>query len=178
MEEKKRSRFNNKYIIGGIIFLLFWVIGQNALNSAKDRATTSHANEQGLPRGEEIKGHIFDVPALLGKNVDEIEQTLGESEKINGVVDEPTDLQLELGTTEWDRTWKKGGYELLVTYNVKTRQVKDFFIPLQSGGSASDINQLLRVGNLQKGAPEYTIKSVEALNEANTFTGIIVTPID
>lgn len=68
---------------------------------------------------------VFDIPSLLGKNVDQIKATLGSPLDDN----EPTAQQLEFGAEEWQKEFKKSGYTLLVTYNPRTRVVLDFFMP-------------------------------------------------
>jgi hypothetical protein len=65
---------------------------------------------------------IFDVPSLVGKNVTEIVTILG-TPSSNDV---PKEEQL-LSNREWDMSFRKDGFQLLVTYNYDTKVVKDFF---------------------------------------------------
>lgn len=107
---------------------------------------------------------VFDVPSLLGKNVDQIKAVLG-----NPVSDaEPTKQQLSVGVSEWDKEFQKDGQSLLVTYNPKTRQVIDFFI---SGTSKTDV---LIIGNLKDGDSKYSIDYVKSLKNPAEITGVKV----
>jgi hypothetical protein len=71
---------------------------------------------------------VFDLEKLYGKNIDEIRSILGNP--IDGNHIEPTKQQINLGMAEdgWDNTFEKDGYDLLITYDVSTRNVIDFFI--------------------------------------------------
>jgi len=121
------------------------------------------------------KQYVFDVPALVGKNIDEIRVILGEPE--DGKLKEPNDQQIELGTTEWNNTFEKGGKELLVTYNIKTRKVIDFFISTDdSSGATDNTRHLLELGNLTENDPRYKIEFVKAFIKPSVFTGVKAIP--
>ncbi len=115
---------------------------------------------------------VFDVPSLVGKNVDQIRKILGNP------VDkdiEPTKLQLEMMGQEvtWYNSFKKEGVDLLVTYDAKTRKVVDFFI---SDLGDQDKIRLLAAGNLKNGDPAYVLEFVKALKDPTTYTGVKITP--
>lgn len=111
---------------------------------------------------------VFDVPSLIDKNVDEIVQVLGKPEND----DEPTDLQIKSGIIEWEKSFQKGGYELLVTYNAKTRKIIDFFIPSNSStGMTDNIDELLQVSNV-KNNTALKVEPVKSLKNPNEFTGV------
>jgi len=111
---------------------------------------------------------IFDVPSLIDKNVDEIVQVLGKPEND----DEPTELQIKSGIVEWEKSFQKGGYELLVTYNATTRKVIDFFIPTNSStGMTENIDELLQVSNVKNNAV-LKVEQVKTLKNPKEFTGV------
>ena len=118
---------------------------------------------------------IFDVPALLGKNIDEVRQTLGQP--TDGALIEPTARQQELGATEvWDNTFEKDSQPLLVTFNPTSRDVIDYFISTDDpSGATKDKKKLLEVGNLKEGASNYSVEFVTAINDPSVYTGVKVT---
>lgn len=137
----------------------------SALADQNPSSTESNTNTQ--------SNFVFDVPALIGKNIDSIRTTLGNPK------DNPMDLtgeQLKLGAKEWSNEWGKNGYSLTVTFNPTTRMVKDFFVGTNT--SAEDKNPLLLVplANLDQSSKDYEIEPVKQLKNPNLYTGIIITP--
>ena len=111
---------------------------------------------------------VFDVPSLIDKNVDEIVQILGKPE----YDDEPTELQIKSGIVEWEKSFQKDGYELLVTYNAKTRKVIDFFVPTNSStGMTDNIDELIQVSNV-KNNTSLKVEPVKTLKNPKEFTGV------
>lgn len=123
---------------------------------------------------EDTTKMVFDIPKLVGKSVKQIESLLGPADSSF----EPTDLQLEMGVTEADKTFNKDGSSLLITYDYRTGKIKDFFIdtPDPSGATDSTVS-LLKLGNLERGSGRYTIKFVPTIKDPSVYTGVIVTPI-
>lgn len=116
---------------------------------------------------------VFDVPSLVGKNIDQIRETLG---KPTDDSPEPTKLQLDLmgnSSVEWGNNFTKNGITLLVTFNPKTRTVIDFFIPRVGD---QDKASLLSAGNVQEKSSDYTIEFVKAIKNPSDFTGLKITP--
>lgn len=148
--------------------------------------TTSTTALTGTPTGEtdlkikykeyldpQINKQIFDVPSLLGKDVDQIRQVLGKP------VDkdiEPTELQLEMmgDNVEWDNSFEKEEVTLLVTYDARTRNVKDFFI----GHSVveDDKETLYKIGNVKQYVKSYRLEFVKANLRPGLYTGLKITP--
>ncbi len=166
--KSKKSWFLRHKIISAILLVfVVIIIAAIADGPAEQKATdTQVASTASEP--------VFDVPALMGKNVDEITTMLGKPMSD----DEPTAQQLVLGTKEWSNTYKKDDQELLVTYNLKSRTVIDFFISAHSDNELSrkDMDKLLEVGSLKQGASDYSIEYVKALKDPSTYTGIKITP--
>ena len=107
----------------------------------------------------------FDVPALVGKDVDEIKTILGNPDRGT----DPTKAQLELGTTEWSKEYERNGIILSITYEISTGKVIDLFIAKHS----ESISDILAVGNLSRSDSRYSVELVKAIN-AKGYTGAIV----
>lgn len=109
----------------------------------------------------------FDAPFLIGRSIDELRQILGTPIDNDA---EPTDLQLRMGVDEWDNAFAKDGEELLVTFDPRTRRVRDLFL----GGS--DRAVLMQKCNVVEGATDYRVESVRALRNPAEITGIKIVP--
>jgi len=121
--------------------------------------------------------YTFDVPSLIGKNIDEIRQILGEPTDAKDML-EPNQAQLDLGVGEWDNTFEKNGKSLLVTFNVKSRKVVDFFIDTDdSSGKTKDKAHLLELGNLKENDSKYKIEFVKVVNDPSYYTGVKAMPL-
>ena len=112
----------------------------------------------------------FDVPALVGKNIDQIRKRLGT----------PVDRHIEppptVSTDEWSNEFHHDGRSLLVTYNPKTRQVEDFFVGDDTASAPiTDYSPLLPVVNAKESSPDYYIEPVPAMGESG-YTGIKIIP--
>lgn len=57
---------------------------------------------------------IFDVPSLMGKNIEEIRKELGTP--IDKEI-EPSNLQKKMKVDFWDNAYEKEGNTLLITFN-------------------------------------------------------------
>lgn len=166
--DKSKNWFLRHKIISGIIVVFVLIIIAAATSDPKPVTTTDSTNQNATVEP------VFDVPALIGKNIDEITAMLGKAEKD----DEPTAEQLALGTKEWWKTYKKGNYELLVTYTPQDRSVIDFFIPAVSDNKLSqeDMEKLKVVGQVEKPSDIYSVELVKSLKDPSTFTGIKIIP--
>ena len=116
----------------------------------------------------------FDVPSLVGKNIDQVRTILGSPANGKSIKQplEPTKQLVSLGTTEWDNLFKKDGEELLVTYDVASRRVMDFFL----SDDSPDRDRLVRVGNLNPNSTNYRIEYVQNLADPSQITGVKVIP--
>ncbi len=123
------------------------------------KAPTTNQNIQ----KEEIKT-VFDVPSLIGKNVDEIIKIVGQP-KENSL---PTKDQTKL-SKEWSIEFGKENQTLLVEYNVDTKVVKDLFI------SGDNKEKLLKIGNLKENADSYTLDFVKLQRDPSQITGVTIT---
>jgi hypothetical protein len=169
-------------------FLLFvgysCVAGVAGLDKAKEKAqqkqkeqdaqqALENTNSAVTATEEAQEPMVFDLEALYGKNIDEIRTTLGEP--IDTQLD-PTSLQTEVGISEWNNTFEKDEYTLLVTYDNNTRKVIDFFIPTNDpSGATKDVGILKAVGNVND-TTQYTVEPIHALTDPSSYTGLKVTP--
>ena len=116
---------------------------------------------------------VFDVPALLGKNIDEIRKILGQP---IGKDIEPTkqQVQTERDFGYWDNEFLKDNLSLIVSFDPKTRKVKDYII--SSDTPIEDISVWEKQGNLTETDKRYSIKAIDLDRKHLKFTGIIITP--
>ncbi|MEI7689826.1 MAG: hypothetical protein WCI79_02580 [Candidatus Saccharibacteria bacterium] len=176
MSEDEKKKVKKKFIIIAIIVFVIICIGgsgSKTVNTAQTSTPTEPKQQVVAPVEPVTPKYSFDVPSLLGKDIDEVRLILGAPE--DKTLSEPTAEQISLGADEWDNTFKKDGKELLVTFSANTRKVVDFFISADDpSGVTTDVQHLLDIGNLKEGASNYTIKQVKALKNPSAITGIIV----
>ncbi len=117
---------------------------------------------------------VFDVPSLMGKNLEELKSTLGTpAEETN-----PPALQIQNGTTgEEYISWEKDGAGLMVFYEYKTKKINDYFVTV-GDGATRDKGLLLGVSDLKEGADAYGVEFVQVINPPTPglYTGVKVTP--
>lgn len=89
---------------------------------------------------------VFDVPTLLGQDIDQIRSSL--LGKTQGRADDPNARQYQSGPTEWTKTFARDTTTLLVSFNSQTRQVHDLFIRTAHGPTA-DYSSLLQLANVR-----------------------------
>lgn len=116
--------------------------------------------------------YAFDIPSLVGKDIDGVEVTLGKPKD-----GEPTAQQLRLGVKEWNKTFIKNGKELLVTYTVADRKIVDFFISTDDpSGKTTNTAHLLELGNLKQYTSSYLVDFVKTIKDPGAYTGVKITP--
>ena len=145
-----------------LIFIVILLNSCGPSNSTEPTTTTTIAKT-------DIKA-VYDVPSLIGKNIDEIRKVLG---KPSDKEIEPTKLQMKMKFDSWDNSFEKDGRTLLVTFNPQNRQVVDFFIETTDpSGSTSDYSELLKICNLTNDNPKYSIEPVQTIKDNTKYTGI------
>jgi hypothetical protein len=132
-----------------------------------EQAVEPEQHRPPTPRLAQTAPVTFDVPSLIGKSIDELRRILGTPIDNDA---EPTDLQLRMGVDEWNNAFAKDGEELLVTFDPRTRRVRDLFL----GGS--DRTVLMQQCNVVEGATGYRVESVRALRNPAEITGIKIAP--
>jgi hypothetical protein len=172
-ERRKSTSFLIAIIVGVIVLFVF--IGGGFSKPADKTVDTADSTPtvSTMPTTPVALNYTFDVPSLLGKNIDEVRLVLGTPSDKERT--EPTVEQIELGADTWDNTFKKDGQELLITFNPITRKVIDFFIATDDpSGATTDKQHLLEIGNLTDNNPNYTVVPVKAIKDPSVMTGIIV----
>ncbi len=81
----------------------------------------------------------FDVPALIGKNIDEVRKVLGKP------LENPPDPS-NSKEEHYDNIYKKDGQTLLISYNLNNRKISSFFIV--SSTDYDNVKDLMKIGNL------------------------------
>jgi hypothetical protein len=155
--EKKKNWFVKHKILTAILVIVVILIFKGAAESGNASRVSENQTKT------EVKT-VFDIPSLVGKNVDEIIAVIGQP-KENSL---PTEEQSKL-TNEWSIEFGKDGQTLLVEYNLKTKVVKDLFI---SGDNKED---LLKIGNLKENADNYTLEFVKQQTDPTKITGVTIT---
>ena len=161
-----KDKANRKFVgmVFGIATVLFFILfGATSSKSTPSTNPTTTTNNTPTKTS-----YSFDIPSLLGKNIDEIRLVLGTP--LDKDLTEPTAEQLKLGAGEWDNSYKKGDQELLVTFNPTTRKIVDFFL------SGDNKAKLIEAGNLKENDTSYTIEQVKQLKNPTAITGIKITP--
>jgi hypothetical protein len=121
---------------------------------------------------KEVQKTSFDVPSLIGKNIDEVATILGTPKNSP----EPKAGQLS-ANREWEKNFEKDGSQLLVTYNYDTKKVKDFFVSASDEVYENrDKEKLLKITNTNETDIKYAVSFVKSMRDSSRFTGILVTP--
>lgn len=110
---------------------------------------------------EEEVNQVFDIPPLVGKNLDELIAILGTPDEDS----EPPATYVKLSDDRtWDKAWYREGYSLSVSYNIDTGKVVDLFLGSNSDHSLTvfrDTNNILTVGNLSSTSTDYSVEFVK-----------------
>ncbi|MBV9865777.1 MAG: hypothetical protein JO316_10525 [Abitibacteriaceae bacterium] len=120
-------------------------------------------------------GPIFDVPSLLGKNIDEVTAALHGAT----VTDVAPNGQSSGDNQLAQRDFHKGGQTLHVTYKTGSKKVTEFAMEVDAKtGSVKDDDKatFLSLANLKADDARYSIELTEDPNKVFAFTGIKVTP--
>jgi len=136
------------------------------INTVTPAAVTDTAANK-KPNTVKIKP-AFNIPALMGKSIDKVRRILGH----------PSDQSIEPTSDddEWNNLFTKHGYDLLVNFNPKTREVTDFFIgTLDPTGATDDYSDLIAICNLKENSSNYNIEPVPSIKDNTRYTGIKIT---
>lgn len=178
---KSRNLDKKTRALVGASLLIFFIVAVNfASDDGKDKDSTQSVAEktesntdtkenqqETKPVKEEVKTvesapqSVFDIPSLIGKSLDEVKAILGEPKTFK----EPTKQQTAMVDT-WEIEYEKDGVGLLVSYDLKTKNVVDFFM------DGDDKAKLLSQGNLQEKSDSYVVEPVKNLVDPNKITGI------
>ena len=107
--------------------------------------------------------YVFNIPARIGLRADQIKATLGKP-----ISDERESIDELVKSL----IYRRQGYELLIDYKVRSRQVINFY--LSPTKSWKKYAYFLTAGNLNQEDKHY---KVDLLNEENgLYQGVVVTP--
>lgn len=81
----------------------------------------------------------FDIPSLIGKNIDQVRKVLGKSDDTSP---DPSDSSVK-GYTNW---YNKNGQELLIDFDPHTRKITRFYI--HPDVPYDNLEDVMKVGNL------------------------------
>lgn len=156
--------------IASIVFGLVCIIACSNSNEDKDES-----KEVVKERTDRV---YFDVPSLIGKDIDEITKKLGTPKNQFS----PNSEQISMGVTEADKEYSMNDANLMITYNVENKKVKEFFISLSnSEGYTDDKEYLLYVGKLKENDISYKTEFIQVLSpklnpNRDKYTGVVITP--
>jgi hypothetical protein len=169
----KRNWFMSHKLLTILIILavigLFSTIA-SSFSSTGDKSVKTNAAEERKDATIE-EAFVYDIPGLLGKDLDQITTELGKPREV---------IEYFAGDKLGDRSFEKGNVGLLVTYEVASKKVVEFFLDTDdpSGGS-KDTDHMLALGNLKRNDSRYSLDFVETIGRNATpgeFTGVIVKP--
>lgn len=138
--------------------------------------TQSSASEVVTPAANSSASVVavaVDVPQLIGQSIDEVRKKLGPArEKTSTAIGlEPTPAQMKATNGEdWINTFEKGGQTLVVTFNARTRTVRDIVL------IGPDEDHLLQAGNLNLTASHYIVLPVPDPKNTHEVVGLRVVP--
>lgn len=114
---------------------------------------------------------VVDAPHLLTLTIEQARTELGAPKDV--IVD-PTEQQLALGTKEWSNEFTVNGYNVLLTYDVKSRDVNDFFITANDDPDrgTQDWQKYVQLSTLSEQSSDYTVKPIESLKDKGYYTGV------
>ena len=125
----------------------------NAPNATADNAQSNSQGQEVAPPKSAV---VFDVPALIGKTIDEVEQAVGPADAAT----QPTDEEQRLVGFEWKKTFTKGDYQLIAKYYSDSKKVYAFTITMKKGAQEKRGGRskgLDEIANVNPGASQYYI---------------------
>lgn len=111
---------------------------------------------------------IFDIPALVGKNIDETRAILGKSDGGNS---EPKDTS----NSQWDDLYTKNNFRLYINFIPKTREIRQFLIVSQDNSGYDWYAPMLKIGNLDSCSANYTTDFDKSWDD--DYTNVTIHPI-
>ncbi len=170
-----------KWVATAVVVLLF-IWAQTILSDSKEKAqenNTSQATEQ-IPSEETVK-LSFDIPALFGKDIDQIREVLGKPTDLHveypeNVLKNKEALGQDISLETWSNRFESNEMYMSVEFYIKTRAVKEFFVEANDpSGATTDKQRLMNIGNVKENDPRYVLDFVEARNSPGEYTGLIIT---
>ncbi len=139
------------------------------LGACTGTQTKTENNNPNSTRTESTRAATLDVPLLIGHTIDQVRRSLGppKETKDQEIGIEPTSEQMQKTNGEdWVNTFERNGLTIVVTFNARTRKVRDLVL------IGSDEDQLLRAGNLSLTDPDYIILPVAHPESSQAILGV------
>lgn len=127
------------------------------LASCSGSQTVSETTSPAPAPGSTAPAAVIDIPALVGRNIDQVRRVLGTPREARDqkVGAEPTAEQMKATKGEdWINTFEHQGTSLIVTFNARTRKVRDLVLV------GTDEDEILQNGNLSLTATDYILLPV------------------
>lgn len=167
--ERRSTAWN--IFLGLVGFLIVLIILIVIFSSSIENTLYSITHPEPTSNLKPTPDYSFDVPALMGKNIDEIRTILVPSYIHDPGLTNPTQEQINQGVTEWKNTFTDDYTQnkLDVYFNITSRQVVYFYY---SENSWPPKNTLIKHTNTTENASNYTIKEVRSEEGNKTVVGI------
>ncbi|WP_019947099.1 hypothetical protein [Hymenobacter aerophilus] len=142
-----------------------------ALTSACSGSQKAGERSTPAPGTTENSSVVVDVPALVGRNIDQLRRTLGAPKETReqAIGLEPTAAQMKATRgQDWINTFEQNGTTLVVTFDANNRKVRDIVL------LGNDEEQLLRDANLSLTSAEYLVLPVMSPGNSTELIGMRV----
>ena len=119
----------------------------------------------------ESSSAVMDVPALVGRNIDQLRRTLGTPKETReqAIGLEPTPAQMKATKgQDWINTFEHNGTTMVVTFDASNRKVRDIVL------IGSDEDTLLRDANLSLTSSDYLVLPVMSPGNSAELIGMRV----
>ena len=139
-------------------------------------STSNHIDQNPSNIVNSARAYTFNVPSLVWKSLNELKKSFWAW--FTKDYTQPSKIDFEWGLDEWSITASKDGYDLLITYNWKTKAIIDFFLSADND-SDNNKNILMEVWNLIDYDDNYSIEEVHTYLHGvmiDKITGIKIIP--
>ncbi len=181
---KNWSKKTRGLVGAGLAIFLIIIIASAGSDDGKKKEVAKQVTSEDKPQTQEVKEQVtevkeqsqteapqepqdiapqfmFDVPSLIGKNIDDVKVALGNPTDFTP----PTKQQLA-AFDMWDMGYTKDGTSLIIEYSPKSKVVFNFFI------DGNDKAKLLALGNLQEKNDAYILDFVKNVSNQNEILGV------
>lgn len=146
--------------------------GSGSIEVWAETATAATSGTSATSEGGGAVARVaFDIPALIGRNIDQVAAALGNGDGNNER--EMASQGEDAATWSWTNS---DGHGLMAVYRISTRRVTSFLLD-SPVGPTQDTDYLYALGNLQRLATSYSSLPIPAADEPGYFTGVKVTPL-
>jgi hypothetical protein len=135
-----------------------------------DAPLTREAPSRPAPSAEPrtVLPPVFDVPGLRGLSIEQVRAALG---PVAGADTEPTRDDVRAGVVEWTKKFQRDTTTLLVTYEVATGRVLDFYVTTAHGRS-TDYRPWLELVGVPADDPRWSIEPFAVPGRPSLYLGV------